>query len=258
MIEMKKSEEEKMVRVPFDINMAKGISSRLTEGRIITRDGHNVRIICWNAKTEYPIIALKEVNNKLEMLLSLHKSGTFMPSPNEPTDNDLFLEVPKCASFKDGDVIVLNSGDVILVMNGPRSIARTYGYRFYCILNRLGTLQFPKDKVNEATYMEASGSRKATDSEKQRLLDALEASRSKKAKKIVEQFFNGGAKPKPEKQPALEAKPEPEKQELQEPDWDQMGIEVAVDVLAPFLNDCLKRASDFVDGFINELKKRKK
>ena len=258
---MKKPEEEKMVRIPFDINMAKGISSGFTEGRIITRDGHNVRIICWNAKTKYPIIALREVNNKLEMLLTLYKNGTFMPFLSEPTDNDLFLEVPEYASFKDGDIIVLNSGDIIIVMNGPRFIAGTYGYRFYCILNRLGVLQFSKDKVNEATYMEACGSRKATDPERKKLFDALKASKSKKAKKIIERFFrffNGGAKPESKKQPALEVKPEPGKQELQEPDWDQMGLEVAAEFLAPFLNDRLKRASDFVDGFISELKKKKK
>ena len=41
---------EKLVRVPFDVEMAKKISDNDIEGRIETRDGRSVRIICWDAK----------------------------------------------------------------------------------------------------------------------------------------------------------------------------------------------------------------
>lgn len=53
--------EKKMVKVPFDLELAKKITNGEIEGRIIRNDGANVRIVCWNYKSlsgEYPLLAL--------------------------------------------------------------------------------------------------------------------------------------------------------------------------------------------------------
>ena len=47
------------VRVPFEVELAKKITEKLVDGRIVTRDGRSVRVVCWDRKCdEYPIIAL--------------------------------------------------------------------------------------------------------------------------------------------------------------------------------------------------------
>ena len=55
--------EKTYKRVPFDIELAKKIQSGEVEGRIVTVDGNNVRILCYDAKTltENRIIALVSV-----------------------------------------------------------------------------------------------------------------------------------------------------------------------------------------------------
>ena len=48
-----------MIRVPFEVELAKRIQNGECEGRIVTRDGRRVRIVCWDRKdVEFPIVAL--------------------------------------------------------------------------------------------------------------------------------------------------------------------------------------------------------
>ena len=42
--------ETKYVRVPFDVEMAKKITNGEVEGRVVTRDGRSVRILCFDRK----------------------------------------------------------------------------------------------------------------------------------------------------------------------------------------------------------------
>lgn len=59
--------EQKLVKVPFDVELAKRIQSGECEGRIVTRDGENVRILCFDRKgTELPIVALVEIKCGVE------------------------------------------------------------------------------------------------------------------------------------------------------------------------------------------------
>lgn len=60
--------ETKMIRVPFDVELAKKITNGEVEGKIVTRNGKNVRIVCFDRKSElnkFPILALIE-NEKVE------------------------------------------------------------------------------------------------------------------------------------------------------------------------------------------------
>ena len=50
---------EKLVRVPFDLELAKKITNGECDGRIVTRDGKNARVVCWDKKKgDFPIVAL--------------------------------------------------------------------------------------------------------------------------------------------------------------------------------------------------------
>lgn len=45
--------------------------------KVVTRDGRNVRILCTDAKSDYPIVALVENFSDNEMLFSYSKDGEY-------------------------------------------------------------------------------------------------------------------------------------------------------------------------------------
>ena len=61
--------------------------------KIVTRDGRNVRIICINAKGNFPIIALVETHNNTEVALRLKEDGHFYNDTEDP--RDLFFATEK-------------------------------------------------------------------------------------------------------------------------------------------------------------------
>ena len=61
--------------------------------KVVTRDGRNVRIICTDAKGNFPIIALVETHNDTEVALRLSEDGHFY---NDAEDSrDLFFVTEK-------------------------------------------------------------------------------------------------------------------------------------------------------------------
>ena len=54
--------------------------------RIITKDGRNVRIICTDAKGNFPIIALVEIYNGNETVLRLKENGRFYDDTENSSD----------------------------------------------------------------------------------------------------------------------------------------------------------------------------
>ena len=61
--------------------------------KVVTRDGRNVRIICTDAKGNFPIIALMETHNGTEVALRLKEDGHFY---NDTIDSrDLFFTTKK-------------------------------------------------------------------------------------------------------------------------------------------------------------------
>lgn len=86
--------EKKFVRVPFDVEMAKRISDGRVDGRIVTRDGRDVRIICYD-KTGvvcYPIVGLVKDKGS-EYVEEFTIKGEW--AANETDNRDLFLSVPQ-------------------------------------------------------------------------------------------------------------------------------------------------------------------
>lgn len=61
--------------------------------KVVTRDGKNVRIICINAKGNFPIIALVETHNSTETVLRLKENGHFYNDTEDP--RDLFFVIEK-------------------------------------------------------------------------------------------------------------------------------------------------------------------
>ena len=61
--------------------------------KVVTRDGRNVRIICTDAKGNFPIIALVETHNDTEVALRLSEDGYFYS--NDEDSRDLFFATEK-------------------------------------------------------------------------------------------------------------------------------------------------------------------
>ena len=88
--------EKTYKRVPFDIELAKKIQSGEVEGRIVTREGAAVRIICFDAKRIYAekdIIALVEDDDFNESIGRYRANGELMGKTCE--DDDFVIELPE-------------------------------------------------------------------------------------------------------------------------------------------------------------------
>ena len=48
--------ETKYITIPFDLERAKRITNKSEDGKIVTRDGRNVRIVCFDVKNEDSIL----------------------------------------------------------------------------------------------------------------------------------------------------------------------------------------------------------
>ena len=100
----------KTKRIDFDIDLAKKIQAGKAQGRIVTRDGQQVRIICWDKKEEdYPIVALFDdgVGEGMETYTTRGRS-----SIANKMCNDLFLEVPDdTPTFKPYDKVLVRDNE---------------------------------------------------------------------------------------------------------------------------------------------------
>lgn len=81
-------EQKSTFRVtPFDIEKAK------QGAKVVTRDGHNVRILCFDRNSDsYPIVALvQNTNSGEDEIISYTKHGYYFEGVDE-TGDDLFIE----------------------------------------------------------------------------------------------------------------------------------------------------------------------
>ena len=86
-------------RIPFDLNKAKFIMNGEMKGRIVTRDGRQARIICFDRKgtddifdPPKNIIALVENKDGSEGVFAFRNTGMILLT--EETDHDLQIEIP--------------------------------------------------------------------------------------------------------------------------------------------------------------------
>lgn len=172
--------EQKLVKVPFEVELAKRIQNKECEGRIVTCDGRDVRIVCLDRKCfDYPIVALIDNIDNGEGL------GFFTKDGETRYCNDavkLMLEIPEYMTFKDGDVIFF--GDTYKFIGVFKSDWNyNESHSDYVALSHEDKLIYDDDCW---TYNNA---RFATESEKQKLIDALNASKDQRAKEYLKRFF---------------------------------------------------------------------
>lgn len=85
----------KFKKIPFDLELAKKITNKEVKGRIVTRDGFQARIICYDksgAQSIYPIVALVQVEPDDEQAYTFTNEGFY--SAGNKFFRDLLLEVP--------------------------------------------------------------------------------------------------------------------------------------------------------------------
>ena len=78
-------------RIPFNLELAKKITNKEVKGRVVTREGREARIICFDKEGKYPIVALVKKLRGDENAYTYNKEG--MEFNNGVSLSDLFLEV---------------------------------------------------------------------------------------------------------------------------------------------------------------------
>lgn len=194
---MKNNMETKMITIPFEVELAKEIQTGTKPGKIVTRDGKDARVVCWDRQDDtYPIVVLfwnKERSN--EFCKTYRNNGCFLEN-GEENKYDLTLQVPEWTQFKDGDVLTCE------VDCGGGEY-----YKWFSILK--GEVELMFDNINfnsyvsydhetsynagELTYDEHADNidtiRLATEEEKQKLIKRLQEEDTDKAKGILTRFF---------------------------------------------------------------------
>lgn len=171
--------------MPFNIETAKKITNKEVEGRIVTRNGQNARILCFDRKgTALPIIALVEIKCGVEDFFSFYVNGRY--DSYENNGKDLVLEIPEYMTFKDGDVIAYDKFDTISITMADVKCEGKDVFAHYYVELRNGILKFNEVHVRDILSV---GARIATESEKQQLIGALKASKEPKAKEYLKRFF---------------------------------------------------------------------
>lgn len=192
-----------MIKVFFDVELAKKITNGEVEGRIVTRHDLSVRIICWDIKDEkFPLGALVCSNHK-ECFISYTIQGKYYSCKTVEHNYDLMLEIPEYMTFKDGDIATLGW-------------SREDGRRFCEWITILKNIEVDKYNILTEDYVTvclkcdtedcfpiefdctsdgARWVRKPTEPEKQKLIEALKESKEPKAKECLKKL---GIEQKPE------------------------------------------------------------
>lgn len=198
--------EQKLVKVPFEVELAKEISNGTKEGKIVTRKGDSVRILCWDKKDKtYPIVALVD-NGFEENYKSYTNEGVWNTDKScTLTNYNLMLEIPEYLTLKNGDIVKLSNDtsawlsiirDIDLVDNGRGG--KLYVTNDYVSL----VINGGNRSVHIDSYSDAGHKvERATEEEKQKPIDALKASKEPKAEVYLKHFFGIEEKPKCEFKP---------------------------------------------------------
>lgn len=104
--------EQKMITIPFEVEKAKKIQAGEEPGKIVTRAGRNVRVVCWDRHDDtYPIIALFWSKERINEVCKTYRNNGCFFENGEENQYDLTLQVPEWTQFKDGDMIVCEIDD---------------------------------------------------------------------------------------------------------------------------------------------------
>ena len=195
--------ETKMITIPFDVERAKKIQAGEEPGKIVTREGCDVRIVCWDVKdNDFPIVAaltsLEDKNN--ESVLVFKEDGRSCHHENFKEDGfDLLLQVPEWTQCKKGDVVSCEIDD------GDGEYKRWYGIvkKVDCTIegDTNGYVEFVViwnlEHRNETDYVEQNYFTNhfdcinlATEEEKRRFIEELKKyTHDSDMKKILKEYF---------------------------------------------------------------------
>lgn len=181
-------EKINLVTVSFDMEMAKKITKGEIPGEIQIVSSFwtkSCRILCFDMKGSYPIIALRmSDDNEKEVLEILGSNG------KDAFGKKLQLIIPELLTYKEGDIIYCQNRDNTCQWISIVKEVRTEGLlglneHVAFLLNR------NDHKLQFHGYSDNIGfTRKATEEEKQQLIEALQEDNSEESKKILKQFFN--------------------------------------------------------------------
>jgi|GEM_PF-58629 len=171
--------EIKYVKIPFDIELAKKITNGEVEGKVVTRDGQSVRIVCFDAKQDDPVVALISYDNA-ERVKSYAKDGIVFEAGTSPID--LMLEVPEYMTFKDGDIVAFgNNNDSVGIFKSLNLKEKTFS-SYATLAEKTLVFYEPSWKLINI--------RIATKEERQRMIKDLKSSKVPKAKECLIRFFS--------------------------------------------------------------------
>lgn len=170
-IKNKKNMENPII-VPFDLNTARKINIGEIAGRIVTEKGQNrAEIVYEDNSSNCPLLVV---------IHSISVSADWFSATGKALSsaNRLLLEVPEYTTFKDGEVLSNKDGSYIFILNTHGK----YLTSFYASLNQKGILKI-EDGLS-AWENKIEKYRFATESERQKLVDALKASKEPEAKDL--------------------------------------------------------------------------
>lgn len=181
--------EHKMVTIPFDLETAKRIREGKISGRIVTEKGRDrAEIVYEDNLSNCPLlVVIHSIPVSIDWFSATGKALS--------SENRLLLEVPEYTTFKDGEVLSNEDGSFIFILN----IHGKYLTSFYASLAAGAGLNISGNFA--ACNNEIERYRLATDSEKQRMINALKASKNPKAKEYLKRFFGIEEEPKYEFKP---------------------------------------------------------
>ena len=172
--------ETKYVRVPFEVELAKRIQNKEFEGRIVTRDGIHVRVVCWDKiDDDSPIVALLKYREK-EVVETFMIDGRWHCEGDEESNLDLLLEIPEYMTFKDGDILICECGTPFIYKDTKD---RHGNFSAYCCIDLQGNIFFD---MKGWTY---SIKGHANEEQKKIIIEALKESKEPKAKEYLKRFF---------------------------------------------------------------------
>lgn len=182
--------ETKYITIPFDLERAKRIISDEEVGKIVTRVGRNVRIVCWDRKDIDCIVALIETEDGVEHLVGCNSKGNYVSSSE--SEYDLFLSIPEWTTFKDGDIYKTAQGG-LAIYNTNYEPSINFICPYYVGLRNDGRLVFSNKKSGFGSKGETTLS--ITEEDRQKFIDALKASNHPLAKEYLKRFFPNHSNP---------------------------------------------------------------
>lgn len=158
--------ETKYITIPFDLEMAKRITNKEEDGKIVTRNGESVRILAFDRKDEYrPIIALVN-NGEMEFVYALDIDGK-ESAGGIIGKRDLLISVPELPTFKDGDFLTSGKG-FVFIHNGKSCDIQLGAYVGETAERRIKIAETPDRWTNKNTC------RFSTTNEKETFLNRLQ------------------------------------------------------------------------------------